>query len=71
MNAQGRVLDFLMRLAEPQGQKWVVKGKLTHQKSGNSVGCSREMVSEAFREMVKHGTISMEEDRIVIHRKSS
>jgi len=71
MNAQGRVLDFLMQLAEPEGERWVVRGKLSHQEIGHSVGCSREMVSKAFRKLVKQKTISMEADRIVIYRKSS
>jgi len=69
MNVHGRVVDLLMRFAEPQGQKWFVKDKLTHQEIANMIGCSREMVSRVVKEMLNDGTLSMESNRIVIHRK--
>jgi CRP/FNR family cyclic AMP-dependent transcriptional regulator len=69
MNVHGRVVDLLMRFAEPQGQKWFVKDKLTHQEIANMIGCSREMVSRVIKEMLNDGTLSMESNRIVIHRK--
>ena len=70
MNVHGRVVDLLMRFAEPQGQKWFVKDKLTHQEIANMIGCSREMVSRVVKEMLNDGTLSMESNRIVIHRKT-
>jgi len=70
MNVRSRVLALLMGLAEPQGQKWVVKDKLTHQEIGNTIGCSREMVSRVMKEMLNEGTLSMEKNRIVIIAKA-
>jgi CRP/FNR family cyclic AMP-dependent transcriptional regulator len=69
MNVHGRVVDFLLRMAEPQDQKWVVREKPTHQEIGNTIGCSREMVSKVLRELLRNGTISIERNRIVINRR--
>ena len=33
------------------------------------MGCSREMVSRIFKDLVQGGYIALEKERIVIHRK--
>jgi CRP/FNR family transcriptional regulator, cyclic AMP receptor protein len=69
LNVHARVADFLTRFAEPQGEKWIVKAKTTHQEIADTIGCSREMVSRVLKEMLNEGALSMEGNRIVIHRK--
>lgn len=64
-------VGFLIRFAEPEGDKWIVNAKPTHQEIADTVRCSREMVSRVFREMQNEGALSMEGTRIVIHGKQA
>jgi CRP/FNR family cyclic AMP-dependent transcriptional regulator len=68
-NVYGRVANLLMQFAQPEGQKWVVEEKMTHQEIANMVGSSREMVSKILGELVDAGYISIEQKRITINRK--
>ena len=46
----------------------MVPEKLTQSEIASRVGCSREMVSRIFKDLVQGGYVSVEPDRIVIHR---
>jgi CRP/FNR family cyclic AMP-dependent transcriptional regulator len=46
-----------------------VPEKLTQAEIASRVGCSREMVSRIFKDLVQGQYITVEADRIVIHRK--
>ena len=52
-----------------QGGVQMVPEKLTQSEIASRVGCSREMVSRIFKDLVQGGYISVQPDRIVIHRK--
>ena len=68
-NVYGRVANLLMQFARPEGRKWVVEEKMTHQEIANMVGSSREMVSKILGELVEAGYISIEQKRITINRR--
>lgn len=65
----GRVVRFLMREAEVEGDHWAVNRRLTQQEIADHVGSSREMVSRIFKDLEKGAYITVGKDRIVIHRK--
>ena len=50
------------------GQQYVPE-RLTQADIASRVGCSREMVSRIFKDLVQGRYISLESDRILIHRK--
>ena len=69
MDAYGRVARLLLdESVTKDGQRFVPE-RLTQSDIASRVGCSREMVSRIFKDLVKGGYIAMETDRIVIHRK--
>ncbi len=68
MNVYGRVASFLMQAAEPRGDKWVVRGPLTHQEIAAMVGSSRETVSRTIKELQDAGEISVQRKQITIHK---
>jgi CRP/FNR family cyclic AMP-dependent transcriptional regulator len=45
-----------------------VPQRLTQTDIASRVGCTREMVSRVVKDLVQHGYISLEADRVVIHR---
>ena len=65
----GRVVRFLMQGATPVEGEWVIRERLTQQSIAEHVGSSREMVSRIFKDLVKGKYISVDRDRIVVHRK--
>jgi len=65
----GRVVRLLMKAAEPAETGWIVHERLTQQHIADRVGSSREMVSRIFKDLERGGYLSVEDKRIVIHRK--
>ena len=69
MDAYGRVARLLLESAVTRDGVQMVPEKLTQTDIASRVGCSREMVSRIFKDLVQGGYITVEPDRIVIHRK--
>jgi CRP/FNR family cyclic AMP-dependent transcriptional regulator len=69
MDAYGRVARLLMESAVSRDGVQFVPERLTQVDIASRVGCSREMVSRIFKDLVAGGYIAVEADRIVINRK--
>lgn len=69
MDAYGRVARLLLDASVTREGEQCVPEKLTQAEIASRVGCSREMVSRIFKDLVQGHYISVEHDRIVIHRK--
>ena len=69
MDAYGRVARLLLEDSVTKDGVCFVPERPTQVEIANRVGCSREMVSRIFKDLVKGGYIAMEPDRIVINRK--
>ena len=69
MDAYGRVARLLLESAVTRDGQHYVPERLTQADIASRVGCSREMVSRIFKDLVQGRYISLESDRIVIHRK--
>lgn len=68
MDAYGRVARLLLENAiTEKGVQYVEK--LTQAEIASRVGCSREMVSRIFKDLVQGRYITVQPDRIVINRK--
>jgi CRP/FNR family cyclic AMP-dependent transcriptional regulator len=68
LDVYGRVARLLLDSAREEGGRLVVE-RLRQTDIAGRVGCSREMVSRIFKDLVKGGYIALEEERIVIVRK--
>jgi len=69
MDAYGRVARLLLEDAITEKGVQFVPEKLTQAEIASRVGCSREMVSRIFKDLVQGHYITVEPDRIVINRK--
>jgi CRP/FNR family cyclic AMP-dependent transcriptional regulator len=69
MDAYGRVARLLMESSVTKGGEQFVPERLTQTEIASRVGCSREMVSRIFKDLVQGHYITVEPERIVIHRK--
>ena len=69
MDAYGRVARLLLESAITKDGEQYIPERLTQADIASRVGCSREMVSRIFKDLVQGHYISMEPDRIVINRK--
>ena len=69
MDAYGRVARLLLESAVTRDGEQFVPEKLTQSDIASRVGCSREMVSRIFKDLVQGHYISVQPDRITIHRK--
>lgn len=69
MDAYGRVARLLLDSSVTENGKQFIPGKLTQTEIASRVGCSREMVSRIFKDLVKGHYITVLFDRIVINRK--
>jgi CRP/FNR family cyclic AMP-dependent transcriptional regulator len=67
MDAYGRVARLLLESAVTNDGVQFVPERLTQADIASRVGCTREMVSRIFKDLVEHHHISLEADRIVIH----
>ncbi|WKB53075.1 Crp/Fnr family transcriptional regulator [Eleftheria terrae] len=65
----GRIARLLLSLAREDGDTQVVHPRPTQQDIASRIGASREMVSRVLKELVVGGYLSIEADRMVIHRK--
>lgn len=69
LDAYGRIVQTLNRMAQPRGRERVVTEALTQQEFGERAGASRDMVNRIFKDLVAGGYITVNDDRtIVIHR---
>jgi CRP/FNR family transcriptional regulator, cyclic AMP receptor protein len=69
LDVYGRVVRLLQELAQPDGEKQVVRQKLTHQDIADRVGSSREMVTRILHDLVAGGYLSIDEKIITISKK--
>jgi CRP/FNR family cyclic AMP-dependent transcriptional regulator len=69
MDAYGRVARLLLESTVTEKGVQFIPEKLTQSEIASRVGCSREMVSRIFKDLVQGRYITVESDRIVIHRK--
>jgi CRP/FNR family cyclic AMP-dependent transcriptional regulator len=69
MDAYGRVARLLLESSVTEGGVQYVPERLTQADIASRVGCTREMVSKIFKDLVQGHYISLQPDRIVIHRK--
>ncbi len=69
MDVYGRVAKTLISLSEADGEKQVIRDKLTQQDIANRVGASREMVARILKDLTFGGYISNIDRRIVINEK--
>ncbi len=69
MDAYGRVARLLLENAVKKGGLHYVPERFTQAEIASRVGCSREMVSRTFKDLVAGRYISLEADRIVINRQ--
>ena len=67
MDAYGRVARLLLESSVTRGGVQFVPERLTQADIASRVGCTREMVSRIFKDLVQRRYISLEDDRIVIH----
>lgn len=67
LDVAGRLARTLTMLAVPRADHFIVEQPITHQELANMVGSSREMVTRALKDLVRHGYISIERRRIVVH----
>lgn len=68
MDAYGRVARLLTDAAVVHDGVRVVPERPTQADIASRVGCSREMVSRIFKDLVAGGYITLEPDRIVLNR---
>jgi len=68
MGSCERVVRLLQDSAVMEEGDHLVTRRLTHAEIAGRVGCSREMVSRVFKDLVQGGYITMRPDRIEIHR---
>jgi CRP/FNR family transcriptional regulator, cyclic AMP receptor protein len=69
LDVYGRIARLLLELAEADGDKMVIKQKLTHQDIADRVGSSREMVTRILKDLTAGGYLSMQEKIITVHKK--
>ncbi len=68
-NVYARVANTLMNLAEPHGDQWLVREKMTQQDIANRVGASREMISRILKELSIGGYIDYHRRQITIKKR--
>jgi CRP/FNR family cyclic AMP-dependent transcriptional regulator len=57
-------------MAVPSGEGILaINQRVTQQDFANRIGCSREMVSRVFNDLVKGGYLSVEQHKIVIRKR--
>ena len=69
MDVYGRVARLLLELAEEKDGRAVIAEHYTQQELAQRVGCSREMISRIFKDLIAGGYISTQGRRIVLERK--
>jgi CRP/FNR family transcriptional regulator, cyclic AMP receptor protein len=70
LDVYGRLVRALYRMAVPSGEGILaINQRVTQQDFANRIGCSREMVSRVFNDLVKGGYLSVEQHKIVIRKR--
>ncbi|HEX4943889.1 MAG TPA: Crp/Fnr family transcriptional regulator [Usitatibacteraceae bacterium] len=69
LDVYGRVARLLLDSAREEEGLLVIPERLTQIDIASRVGCSREMVSRIFKDLVQGGYVSLEKERILIHRR--
>jgi CRP/FNR family cyclic AMP-dependent transcriptional regulator len=67
-NVYGRFAKLLNEMAVPQDGKRVLQEKLSQQEMANRIGASREMINRIVKDLTAGGYISVDGQRIVIHK---
>ena len=67
-NVYGRFAKLLNELSVPQDGKRMLQEKLSQQEIANRVGASREMINRIVKDLTTGGYISVDGQRIVIHK---
>jgi CRP/FNR family cyclic AMP-dependent transcriptional regulator len=68
LDVYGRVARLLLDLAEERDGRLTIAEPLTQQDIARRVGCSREMVSRLFKELIAGGYVTVESRRIFLRR---
>ena len=68
LDVYGRVAKLLLELAAEKDGRLVIEQPYTQQELAQRVGCSREMVSRIFKDLVAGGYIALEGRRISIRQ---
>ena len=69
MDAYGRVAHLLLEQSMSENGVRFIPERMTQAEIASRVGCSREMVSRIFKDLVQGGYVTLEADRIVVNRK--
>ena len=67
-NVYGRFAKLLNEMAVPQDGKRVLQEKLSQQEMANRIVASREMINRIVKDLTTGGYISVDGQRIVIHK---
>ena len=65
----GRFAKLLNELAVPQDGKRIIPDKISQQEMANRIGASREMINRIIKDLTTGGYISVDAQRIVIHKQ--
>jgi CRP/FNR family cyclic AMP-dependent transcriptional regulator len=68
LDVYGRVAHLLIELAEEKDGRLVIDQPYTQQELAKRIGCSREMISRIFKDLVAGGYIKLEAKRISIEQ---
>lgn len=69
MDVYGRLARLLLDLAKPDGDHLVIADRPTQQEFAIRVGATREMVARVLGDVRESGHVTIEKDRMVIHRQ--
>jgi len=69
LDVYGRLSQLLHELAKPEDDHWVIDEPLSQQQIACRIGCSREMVSRIFKDLVAGNYLSVYRGRIEIRRR--
>src|SRR4051812_32844281 len=67
-NVYGRFTKLLHEMAVKENGKLVIADKLSQQEMANRIGASREMINRIIKDLSTGGYITIEAQRIVIHK---
>jgi CRP/FNR family cyclic AMP-dependent transcriptional regulator len=66
-----RVMTTLQQMARPQGERFIIFGRITHKDLAQMVGASREMVTRILNEFTRQGVIEIGDGEIVVQMKAT
>ena len=70
LDVYGRVARALLEMAEDDGEKKIIRNKVSRQDLAKVVGASREMVSRVMKDLEERGIIETQENGSVIIKES-